>query len=718
MLYPLSPLCQFQCGCLGTQEKAQCLRNEITSFLNKGAVEELDTATLSPGFYSRIFMVPKKDGTFRPVFDLKSLNVYVRKEKFKMTTPRAVTHVLHKGDWVVSVDLKDAYFHVPIHRKSRRLLRFAVEGSDGVRAFQFRALPFGLTSAPRVFTKVILPIGHLAHVHAVCLLQYLDDWIVRNTDKLLLQQQAKWLLWVLCRVGLVLNAQKSQLVPTQRLIHIGVEYHLDVGLTFPPTDRVLRIEQKVSFLLSAQVTTAYFWLSLPGIMSSATDAIPLGRLHPRPLQFYLLAHWKPASRILSSLVPVKHDLIDHHLRWWLDRECTRAGMILDVPEAQVTLFTDASGSGWGAHVNQFQASEVWSPREGILHINGLEMLAVRKSLTAFRTQLAGLTVQLMSDNATVVSYLSKQGGTVSMNLYSLAREVLLLARDLHIFLLVKHIPGDRNALADLLSRKDKVVHTEWTLVQSVVDTIFNIWDKPNVDLFATRLNNRLPVFVSPMADPLAVDVDAMSITWREMYAYAFPHVGSCRSGDRQDPTRSSVRADTDRSQMAQSVLVRQTIGASDRPSFGPAPQERSVESATQPPATSITPGSVPTRLETVQRSLQEKGFSRAAAEQTSRGHRQSSRAVYDSKWRIFAGWCRDRSVDPFQICVHELEEFFLFLFHEKGLNPMTIKGYRSAISSTISSCGSRSEITSSVEITSLICSFQLERPPKRKITPQ
>ena len=526
-----------------------------------------------------------------------------------MTTPRAVTHVLHKGDWVVSVDLKDAYFHVPIHRKSRRLMRFAVEGSDRVRAFQFRALPFGLTSAPRVFTKVILPIEHLAHVHAVCLLQYLDDWIVRNTDKSLLQQQAKWLPGVLRRVGLVLNAQKSQLVPTQRLIHIGVEYHLDVGLIFPPMDRVLRIEQKVNFLLSAQVTTAYFWLSLLGIMSSATDAIPLGRLHLRPLQFFLLAHWKPASRILSSLVPVKHDLIDHHLRWWLDRECTRAGMILDVPEAQVILFTDASGSGWGAHVNQFQASGVWSPRETILHINALEMLAVCNSLTAFRTQLAGLTVQLMSDNATVVSYLSKQGGTVSMNLYSMAREVLLLARDLHIFLLVKHIPGDRNALADLLSRKDKVVHTEWTLVQSVVDTIFNIWDKPNVDLFATRLNNRLPVFVSPMADPLAVDVDAMSITWRGMLAYAFPpFVILGRVIDKiphDHPCELILIAPKWPNQSWYARLLELVI---DFPS-GPAPQERTVESATQPPATSVTPGSVPTRLETVQRYLQDKGFS-------------------------------------------------------------------------------------------------------------
>ena len=126
----------------------------------------------------------------------------------------------------------------------------------------------------------------------------------------------------------------------------------------------------------------------------------------------------------------------------------------------------------------------------------------------------------------------------------------------------------------------------------------------------------------------------------------------------------------------------------------------------------------PTRLEAVQRSLEEKWFSQAAAEQISRGRRQSSRAVYDSKGRIFSRWCSDQSVDPFEITIQKLADFFLFLFHEKGLNPRTIKGYRSAISSTISSCGSRTEFTNSPELASLIHSFQLERPPQRKIAPQ
>ena len=110
-------------------------------------------------------------------------------------------------------------------------------------------------------------------------------------------------------------------------------------------------------------------------------------------------------------------------------------------------------------------------------------------------------------------------GTVSVPLYRLTREVLLLARNAQITLLAKHIPGDRNALADLLSRMNKIVHTEH---QSVFKALRITWDTPNLDLFATRLNNRLPVFGSPMADPLAVDVDAMSMSWKGMFAYAFP----------------------------------------------------------------------------------------------------------------------------------------------------------------------------------------------------
>ena len=213
-------------------------------------------------------------------------------------------------------------------------------------------------------------------MHAICLLQHLDDWLLRSPDKSLHAQQTSWLLEVIRRAGFLLNVTKSQLVPTQRMIHIGVEYHLNVGLIFPPMARVQKLEDRISVLLTIRVTTAYFWLSLLGLLSLATDAIPLGRLHLRPLQIYLLAHWTPSSKDLKALIPVKHDLLDHHLKWWLDRECTGPECFWTFPRLK-RIYLQTLQSGWGTHLTNIQVSGVWSPREAILHINQLEMLAVR-----------------------------------------------------------------------------------------------------------------------------------------------------------------------------------------------------------------------------------------------------------------------------------------------------------------------------------------------------
>ena len=198
----------------------------------------------------------------------------------------------------------------------------------------------------------------------------------------------------------------------------------------------------------------------------------------------------------------------------------------------------------------------------------------------------------------------------------------------------------------------------------------------------------------------------------------FPPICDAGARTRKSTQGSPMRDDPGRPEMAQSVLVRQTVGTTSRLAFGPATEGRSAVPTSQPPETSVTPSSVSTRLEAVKRSLKERGFSQAAADQIARGRRQSSRAVYDSKWKIFSGWCAGQSVDPFRVTVPQLADFFVFLFQVKNLNPRTIKGYRSAISSTISACGSRTEFSDSQELSSLIRSFQLERPPQRKVAPQ
>ena len=103
-----------------------------------------------PRVFHRLFLVPKPNNKWRPILDLSNLNPFLKAEKFKMETPETIRTSLQQGEWVTSVDFKDAYFHIPIQAQSRKYLRFHVEG----QTYQFKALPFGLSTAPLEFTVI------------------------------------------------------------------------------------------------------------------------------------------------------------------------------------------------------------------------------------------------------------------------------------------------------------------------------------------------------------------------------------------------------------------------------------------------------------------------------------------------------------------------------------------------------------------------------------
>ncbi|VDI54756.1 Hypothetical predicted protein [Mytilus galloprovincialis] len=153
----------------------------------------------------------------------------------------------------------------------------------------------------------------------------------------------------------------------------------------------------------------------------------------------------------------------------------------------------------------------------------LEMKASSSfALSHFQSLLQNKSLVLATDNTTVVAYLRNQGGTHCYELYLLAREILLLCNHLHLQIVVRHVPGKLNVLADALSRTLTPVNTEWELLQSVFQAITLQWGSPHVDLFATSLNYKVQVFMSPVPDPKAYAVDCMSVPWDGMFAYAFP----------------------------------------------------------------------------------------------------------------------------------------------------------------------------------------------------
>ena len=103
-------------------------------------------------------------------------------------------------------------------------------------------------------------------------------------------------------------------------------------------------------------------------------------------------------------------------------------------------------------------------------------------------------------------------------------EASLLVPPRRIVLRARHIPGRMNVIADKVSRHNQVIQTEWSLSQQVFNLLCSRWDKPQIDLFATRFNHKLPKFVSPLPDQTAWAVDAVSLPWENMEVYVFPPV--------------------------------------------------------------------------------------------------------------------------------------------------------------------------------------------------
>jgi len=129
------------------------MTTEVHKLLQKEAVSVVPS-TCTKSFLSRVFLVSKKDGSQRPVINLYQLNQFVIWEHFKMENIHLVEDLIQEGNWMIKMDLKDAYFSIPIHQEHCQWLRFQWQQ----QVYEFQCLPFGLSSAPRVFTKVTRPI--------------------------------------------------------------------------------------------------------------------------------------------------------------------------------------------------------------------------------------------------------------------------------------------------------------------------------------------------------------------------------------------------------------------------------------------------------------------------------------------------------------------------------------------------------------------------------
>ena len=152
-----------------SEEESEFVDTELVRMVAQGVIEK--ATELEDQVVSNVFLRPKKDGKYRMILDLTWVNTYVEYEHFKMDLLQTALDMMRPDCWMASIDLKEAYYAVPVAEVHRKFLRFRWGGE----LYQFRVLPNGLACAPRIFTKILNLIFAYLREQGVEAFQYIDD---------------------------------------------------------------------------------------------------------------------------------------------------------------------------------------------------------------------------------------------------------------------------------------------------------------------------------------------------------------------------------------------------------------------------------------------------------------------------------------------------------------------------------------------------------------
>jgi len=432
---------------------------------------------------------------------------------FKMEGLHMLPSVLQKKMHMAKIDLKDAYLTIPVASKFHPLLAFQNTQGDH---FWFKVMPFGLCTAPYVFTKLTRPIVQFLRNLGINIIIYLDDMLIsaQSQDDLLCNLAT--ILWLLTALGFVVNVSKSVLIPTTQIDFLGFSINTNtMTIALPPT-KVAEILKETSHLLQQPSVSTMALMRLLGKLVATKPAVPTAPLHYRALQSVKIAaiHAHQETCILSPEA-IKD------LMWWRSNIPHHCSSPILKPEASMVITSDASLLGWGAAYQQQRTGGPWTAEEAQNHINLLELKAAYLALQCFLKESVSVTVLIRMDNRTAISYLNRMGSPSLSPLCRLSLEIWnwCLARQITIH--AEYLPGSENTTADWESRHHQD-NSSWHLCPVVFDALHHLLGPFTMDLFASRMNHQLPVYCSWKPDPGALAVDGFSISWAREFPYLFP----------------------------------------------------------------------------------------------------------------------------------------------------------------------------------------------------
>ncbi|KAJ8945284.1 hypothetical protein NQ317_001091 [Molorchus minor] len=439
--------------------------NELAKLIEIGAV--VRSRTSKNEFISPTFLVKKPNGKMRFILNLKNLNKYVKKNHFKMEDTRTAMSLISKGCYMATIDLRDAYFLISVHKESRKFLKFRVNQ----KLYSFTCLPFGLSSAPYVFSKVVKPVLKYLREKGVHCVAYLDDFLILGSTPEEGEANVTLVIHLLESLGFLINREKSMITPSQRCKFLGFVFdsmEMTLELTIEKRQKILCLIKQIKTTKFCKIRTFSQFI---GLLISACPAIKYGKLYTKSLERAKFLSLRNCNQNYNKTMTIP-SYIREDLDWWDSHILSSKNQIRE-DSFSCIIYTDASKTGWGAYCDTQATHGWWNQAQAQKHINYLELLAVFYGLGCFAQNYSDCNILLRVDNTTALSYINRMGSIKYPELNSLARKIWQWCEKRNLWVFASYIESKEN-IADEDSRVLSV-DTEWELSNIAFKTNHKLW---------------------------------------------------------------------------------------------------------------------------------------------------------------------------------------------------------------------------------------------------
>lgn len=494
-------------------ENAVFVSQSIVELLGHGCIKEL---VFPPNVCSPLVVVVSRAGKKRLVINLRYVNRFLSHTKFKYEDMRTALMFFEKDDFLCTFDLKSGYHHVDIHPSSQPFLGFQWDG----RYYMFTVLPFGLSTACYIFTKLLRPLVAHWRSKGIRVVVYIDDGIVVAQGRDRARHCSQIIKDTLDAAGFVTNPAKCQWVPQCSGQWLGFSINLHEGSIAIPEGKVQCLKDQLLAARTKHCMSAKFLAGIVGrIISMGLGLGPIVRLRTRSLYALLESRssWYDSLEINADAKA--------ELEFWLSGIDVYNGQsIWRAPSAVRVVYSDASSTGYGGYVVEHGccvAQGQWDVNECVKSSTWRELAAVARVLGSVAGRLANHRVRWFTDNQNVVRIITV--GSRIEELQAQAMIIFKLALCHQISIEPEWIPREQNELADYISRI--IDYDDWSINPAVFGMLDAYWGPHTVDRFAHDQNAQLERFNSKYWCPGTEAVDAFTVNWQGENNWWCPPIG-------------------------------------------------------------------------------------------------------------------------------------------------------------------------------------------------